>query len=143
MSLGQVIAQLDVGLEGLDHPAARRELKWDLVRAGWIREHLTRVGDPVRRALVARVLERFDREVVPLLSELRAGIIYNDANDYNLLVRGMPGPGALRGPSTSVTWSTVPRCATSRSPPPTPPWANPILARPWHGSPLAITRYGR
>ena len=87
-SLGRVIAQLDAGLEGLDHPAARRELKWDLVRAGWIREHLAQVADPARRALVERVLERFDRDVVPLLGELRAGIIYNDANDYNLLVRG-------------------------------------------------------
>ncbi len=87
-SLGRVIAQLDLGLEGLDHPAARRDLKWDLARAGWIRAHLASVDNPSRRALVERVLDRFDREVVPLLSDLRAGIIYNDANDYNLLVRG-------------------------------------------------------
>lgn len=87
-SLGRVIAQLDVGLEGLEHPAARRELKWDLARAGWIRDHLGRVTEPRRRALVERVLERFEHDVVPLLSELRASTIYNDANDYNLLVRG-------------------------------------------------------
>ena len=87
-SLGRVIAQLDTGLEGLDHPAARRELKWDLVRAGWIRGHLDKVTDPERRALVERVLDRFEREVIPFLSELHSSLIYNDANDYNLLVRG-------------------------------------------------------
>lgn len=87
-SLGRVIAQLDTGLEGLDHPAARRELKWDLVRAGWIRGHLDKVADADRRALVERVLDRFERDVEPLLTELRTSLIYNDANDYNLLVRG-------------------------------------------------------
>lgn len=87
-SLGRAIAWLDAGLEGLDHPAARRELKWDLVRAGWIREHLDRVTDAGRRALVERVMDRFDREVAPVLGELRTGLIYNDANDYNVLVRG-------------------------------------------------------
>jgi 4-aminobutyrate aminotransferase-like enzyme/Ser/Thr protein kinase RdoA (MazF antagonist) len=87
-SLGRMIAQLDTGLEGLDHPAAHRELKWDLARAGWIREHLDAVGDGARRGLVARVMERYDAEVAPALERLPAGMIYNDANDYNLLVRG-------------------------------------------------------
>jgi 4-aminobutyrate aminotransferase-like enzyme/Ser/Thr protein kinase RdoA (MazF antagonist) len=87
-SLGSVIAQLDLGLRELDHPAARRELKWDLTRAGWIREHLGMLADPGRRTLVERILDRFDAEVAPALSGLRAGIIYNDANDHNVIVRG-------------------------------------------------------
>ncbi|HET9709858.1 MAG TPA: aminotransferase class III-fold pyridoxal phosphate-dependent enzyme, partial [Gemmatimonadales bacterium] len=87
-SLGRVIGQIDVGLEGLEHPAARRPLKWDLARAGWIREHLDAIDDRARRALVQRVLDRFDEEITPALGGVRSGIIYNDANDHNVLVRG-------------------------------------------------------
>ena len=87
-SLGQVIAQIDTGLEGLDHPAARRELKWDLARAGWIRAHLSSVDDARRRAIVERLLDRYDADLTPALATLPAGTIYNDANDYNVLVRG-------------------------------------------------------
>ena len=87
-SLGGVIGQIDVGLQGLDHPSAHRELKWDLARAGWIRTHLAAVSDPTRRLLVERVLDRFEADVAPVLGALRAGTIYNDANDHNVLVRG-------------------------------------------------------
>ncbi|HET7249232.1 MAG TPA: aminotransferase class III-fold pyridoxal phosphate-dependent enzyme, partial [Gemmatimonadales bacterium] len=87
-SLGRVIAQVDMGLEGLEHPAARRPLKWDLARAGWIREHADAIEDRTRRALVQRVLDRFDEEITPALSGVKSGIIYNDANDHNVLVRG-------------------------------------------------------
>ena len=87
-SLGRVIAQVDVGLEGLEHPSARRPLKWDLARAGWIREHIEAIEDRDRRALVQRVLQRFDEEITPGLAGVKSGIIYNDANDHNVLVRG-------------------------------------------------------
>ncbi|HEY6223770.1 MAG TPA: aminotransferase class III-fold pyridoxal phosphate-dependent enzyme, partial [Gemmatimonadales bacterium] len=87
-SLGRVIAQVDVGLEGLDAAAARRPLKWDLARAGWIREHIDAIEDRGHRALVQRVLDRFDDEILPALSGVKSGIIYNDANDHNVLVRG-------------------------------------------------------
>jgi 4-aminobutyrate aminotransferase-like enzyme/Ser/Thr protein kinase RdoA (MazF antagonist) len=87
-TLGSVIAQLDLGLRELDHPAARRELKWDLTRADWIRGHLGTVANPARRALIERVLDRFAADVAPSLRDLRAGTIYNDANDYNVIVRG-------------------------------------------------------
>jgi len=87
-SLGRVIAQVDVGLEGLEHRAARRPLKWDLARAGWIREHLEAIEDRARRALVQRVLDRYDEEIAPALTGVRGGVIYNDANDHNVLVRG-------------------------------------------------------
>ena len=87
-SLGRVIAQVDVGLEGLEHPAARRPLKWDLARAGWIREHCDAIADRARRMLVQRVLDRFDEDITPALAGVRSGIIYNDANDHNVLVRG-------------------------------------------------------
>ena len=89
-SLGRALGAFDRALEGFSHPAARRELKWDLTRAGWIRAHLDRITDSTRRALVTRHLEHFEREVVPALTggELRRGIIHNDANDWNVIVGG-------------------------------------------------------
>ena len=38
--LGTTLARLDAALAGFSHPATRRELKWDLTRAAWIRGHL-------------------------------------------------------------------------------------------------------
>ena len=42
---------------------------------------------PHEEELVERHLELFQHEVVPLLEGLEHGVIHNDANDYNLLVR--------------------------------------------------------
>ena len=85
--LGGSLARLDLALAGFSHPSARRELKWDLARAGWIREHLGLVPDPRRRAIVERVLDRYDAEVLPALPRLRRGVVYADANEHNVLVR--------------------------------------------------------
>jgi 4-aminobutyrate aminotransferase-like enzyme/Ser/Thr protein kinase RdoA (MazF antagonist) len=85
--LGGALARLDLALAGFSHPSARRELKWDLVRAGWIRDHLALVREPGRRALVEKVLVRYDSEVVPSLPRLRRSVVYADANEHNVLVR--------------------------------------------------------
>lgn len=89
--IGGALARLDLALEGFSHPAARRELKWDLVRAGWIRERLDLLRDPRRRALVEKVLARYDAEAAPVLARLRRGVVYADANEHNVLVRVEPG----------------------------------------------------
>ena len=85
-SLGRFLGQMDATLADFSHPAARRELKWDLSRAGWIRGYLQHIIDPARRALVERFLVLYESEVVPALPSLRRSVIYGDANDYNVLV---------------------------------------------------------
>ncbi len=86
LSLGRLLGQLDRGLADFDHPAAHRELKWDMARAAWIRDHVHEIGDPSRRALVERFLGLYQAQVVPALPLLRHGIIHGDANDHNLVV---------------------------------------------------------
>jgi 4-aminobutyrate aminotransferase-like enzyme/Ser/Thr protein kinase RdoA (MazF antagonist) len=86
-SLGRLLGDMDRALAGFDHPAAHRELKWDLARAGLIREALPRIADPSRRALAERFLDRFDA-VAPVLSRLRRAVIHGDGNDWNVLVSG-------------------------------------------------------
>jgi 4-aminobutyrate aminotransferase-like enzyme/Ser/Thr protein kinase RdoA (MazF antagonist) len=89
-SLGRVLGDMDRALAGFDHLAAHRELKWDLARAGWIRDALPGIADPSRRALAERFLERFD-EVAPVLPRLRQAVIHGDGNDWNALVNGPRG----------------------------------------------------
>jgi 4-aminobutyrate aminotransferase-like enzyme/Ser/Thr protein kinase RdoA (MazF antagonist) len=90
-SMGQFLGALDAALADFAHPEVRRELKWDLARAGWIREHLHLIRDGSQRALVEKFLALYDAEVVPALGQMRRGVVYGDANDYNVLV-GPPLP---------------------------------------------------
>lgn len=85
-SLGSLLGQLDAALVDFAHPAATREMKWDLARAGWIREALHLIVEPAQRALVERFLALYETEVLPALPALRRSVIHNDANDYNVLV---------------------------------------------------------
>src|SRR5579859_2676034 len=90
-SVGQFLGAMDVALADFAHPAARRELKWDLARAGWIRQHLRLLRDVSQRALVEKFLALYETEVAPALPQLRRSVVYGDANDYNVLV-GPPLP---------------------------------------------------
>ena len=85
-SLGRLLGEIDTALAGFSHPAAERELKWDLARAGWIRGYLQHIPDPSRRGLVERFLELYEAEVVPALPRLRRSVVYGDANGHNVLV---------------------------------------------------------
>jgi 4-aminobutyrate aminotransferase-like enzyme/Ser/Thr protein kinase RdoA (MazF antagonist) len=85
-SLGRFLGEMNVALEDFEHPAAHRELKWDLASAGWIREELDRIESSPRRALVETFLKLFEADVVPAIAKLRRSVIYGDANDYNVLV---------------------------------------------------------
>jgi 4-aminobutyrate aminotransferase-like enzyme/Ser/Thr protein kinase RdoA (MazF antagonist) len=84
--LGRFLGRLDAALADFTHPAARRDLKWDFTRAGWVREHLALIREPGRRASVERILEAFDAEVAPALPGLRRSVVHGDANDHNVVV---------------------------------------------------------
>ena len=94
-SLGYTLGVMDEALIDFTHPAAQRELKWDLARAAWIRDYLQHITEPQRRALVERFLIEFETKVIPALPRLRTSVIYNDANDYNVIV-GDEGAGHQR-----------------------------------------------
>ena len=85
-SLGQFLGEMDAGLADFSHEAARRELKWDLARAGWIRAHVHLIQNASQRSLVEQFLSLYEAEVLPALAHLRRSVVYGDANDYNVLV---------------------------------------------------------
>ena len=81
-SLGAALARVDNVLEGFSHPAAHRALHWDLRQAALARAHLDLLPEE-RRRLVEPI---FDNWAQLDWSALRSSVIYNDANDYNILV---------------------------------------------------------
>jgi 4-aminobutyrate aminotransferase-like enzyme/Ser/Thr protein kinase RdoA (MazF antagonist) len=85
-SLGQFLGEMDAALVDFSHPAAHRELKWDLSQASWIRGYRQHIEGSQRRLLVERFLRSYESEVVPALPSLLRSVIYGDANDYNVLV---------------------------------------------------------
>ena len=84
--LGKFLGEMGAALTKFDHAATHRELKWDSARARWIEPHLEKIGDPQRRALVEYFVSLYQRQIEPVRGELRAGVIYGDANDHNVLV---------------------------------------------------------
>ena len=88
--LGRVLGQLDRALAELTLPQARRYWHWDLQNLlDW--QELTAYISPFpRKRLVEYFLLQFETEVVPELAHLRRSLIYNDANDYNILVSKTP-----------------------------------------------------
>ncbi len=89
-SLGRFLGQLDAGLAGFSHEASRRDFKWDLSRAAWIKGSLHHIDSPERRVLVERALAMFESRVTSRLKTLRRAVIHADANDFNVIV-GRPG----------------------------------------------------
>ena len=89
-SLGDLLAKMALAMDGLDHPAAHRSLKWDLGQARWIEGHFDRIESEERRRLATHLFRPFVERVVPRWSELPASVIHNDANDYNVMVAESP-----------------------------------------------------
>jgi Ser/Thr protein kinase RdoA (MazF antagonist) len=83
-SLGAVLAEVDMALQGFSHPAMHRELHWDVKRADLALTHLsllTREQQPIVRQFM-HAWEGVEWKA------LRHSLIHGDANDYNVLVRG-------------------------------------------------------
>jgi 4-aminobutyrate aminotransferase-like enzyme/Ser/Thr protein kinase RdoA (MazF antagonist) len=96
--LGRFLGEMDAALNGFAHPATHRELKWDSSRANWIREHVGKIADPQRRALVEYFLSLYREWIESAQSSLRKGVIYGDANDHNVLITdARPQPRRIAG----------------------------------------------
>jgi 4-aminobutyrate aminotransferase-like enzyme/Ser/Thr protein kinase RdoA (MazF antagonist) len=85
-ALAGVHARLCVALRSFFHPAAGRELLWNLRATPRLRPLLEEIADPTKRALVARVLDRHEERVEPRWNRLRGQIVHGDFNLDNLLL---------------------------------------------------------
>jgi 4-aminobutyrate aminotransferase-like enzyme/Ser/Thr protein kinase RdoA (MazF antagonist) len=94
---GRAVGALDLALRDFDDPGGARKLKWDLARASWIRDYLPLIENPELRERVAQILAEYEDTVVPKLQTLRRQVIYNDANDHNIICGGSPGNRQVAG----------------------------------------------
>ena len=84
--LGRALARLDLAMRGFSHPASAHELAWDIKQASRLRPLLGHVPDAAGRALAASFLDRFEENALPIMPKLRAQVIHNDFQPYNVLV---------------------------------------------------------
>jgi 4-aminobutyrate aminotransferase-like enzyme/Ser/Thr protein kinase RdoA (MazF antagonist) len=84
--IGEVVGRIGLALRGFFHPAAGRRIWWDQQHLPELARLAPPIEDPARRALLARVLARFDERVAPVLPRLRGQLIHNDVTLDNLLL---------------------------------------------------------
>jgi len=77
--VGTVLGRLNRALAGFEHPAAQRELAWDLPRLPALRPY---TDDP----FLLGVIDRYAQNVVPRLAVLPHQVVHNDVHPGNLLV---------------------------------------------------------
>jgi 4-aminobutyrate aminotransferase-like enzyme/Ser/Thr protein kinase RdoA (MazF antagonist) len=84
--LGARLASLDVALADFEYPATRNEFVWDPSRVREVVEDHRNAVETGRQHTLDRALRLWHDHVHPHWSSLRRQVIYNDANDHNVLV---------------------------------------------------------
>jgi 4-aminobutyrate aminotransferase-like enzyme/Ser/Thr protein kinase RdoA (MazF antagonist) len=79
-------ARLCLALRSFFHPAAGRELLWNVRATPRLRPLLGDLPEPEQRELVGRAIDRFEERVLPRWNGLRAQVVHGDFNLDNLLV---------------------------------------------------------
>src|SRR5581483_2199760 len=79
-------ARLNLALRSFFHPAAARDLLWDVGQAPRLRPLIAAIDDERRRGLAERAIDRFEAEVAPHLPLLRAQVVHGDFNLDNVLL---------------------------------------------------------
>jgi hydroxylysine kinase len=84
--IGRTLAILGRALRDYDHPAAHRDLVWDIQHVTGLRPMAEAVDAPDRRRVLLGEIDRFAGSTAPALSKLRAQGVHNDFNSDNILV---------------------------------------------------------
>jgi hypothetical protein len=85
-AVGAAAGRLAAALADFHHPAARRDLVWDIRHTGRLRPLLPAIADPALRRLAAAGMDRFDSSLAPILPSLPTQVVHNDLNPHNMLV---------------------------------------------------------
>ena len=85
--MGKTIARFDQAMAGFEHPAARRNHRWNLAESLQHEDKIALIEEPEKRDLLRWAYGVF-REARRALDELPWQFIHGDAHDENLLVEG-------------------------------------------------------
>lgn len=84
--LGANLARLGLALKDFSHKASDHKLQWDIKHASDIRPLINHLPHEGQRHLAERFLTSFEVHAKPRLPDLRAQVVHNDLNPYNVLV---------------------------------------------------------
>ena len=79
-------ARLNLALRSFFHPAAGRDLLWNLEHTTRLRPLLDAIEHSARRSIVERVIDAFDGRVAPRWPRLRAQVVHADFTLGNVLL---------------------------------------------------------
>lgn len=86
-NLGAAIGELSAALQGFSHSAANRpNFEWNLDNVGALQSMCDDIVDDANRKRVNDLFERYHSVVAPKLKNLRNAVLYQDANDNNIIV---------------------------------------------------------
>jgi 4-aminobutyrate aminotransferase-like enzyme/Ser/Thr protein kinase RdoA (MazF antagonist) len=85
-SLGRALGALNHALRGFAHPGQFQDLDWDIRNTSRCRERFSWITDADDLALAQHFVQLYEQTVAPRVRTLRHGVIYNDANDWNVLL---------------------------------------------------------
>lgn len=86
IAFATTLARLDLALRDFRHPAASHDLLWNASRLDRLAPWVDEISGVERRRLAGHFMSRFIESVRPRLGGLRAQVIHNDYNLYNILV---------------------------------------------------------
>lgn len=85
-ALGAFMGRMARSMQGFGHPAAFRPgFPWSLDQVRQLAGHVEDIADPGRRAMVGALFTRYAAFIAPRLPGLRAGVLHQDANDWNVI----------------------------------------------------------
>jgi 4-aminobutyrate aminotransferase-like enzyme/Ser/Thr protein kinase RdoA (MazF antagonist) len=87
-SFGVFLAQIDKKIHQEYHSAiVGKETQWDLKHFKSNYRYLDYIANSKDRSLVDYFFLQFDEHIYPIQHELRKGVIHNDGNDWNVLIK--------------------------------------------------------
>lgn len=86
-NVGETVAEFNQVMRDFDHPATRRNHRWNLADAGQHQDKIQLIAEPEKQDLLAWAYAAW-REVQPRLADLPWQFIHGDAHDENVLMGG-------------------------------------------------------
>ncbi|MBL51768.1 MAG: hypothetical protein CMG57_07415 [Candidatus Marinimicrobia bacterium] len=84
--LGAFLGRLSLALHGFSHLKADRIFEWDVRNIDLIKYRCDYLNSESEKATIIHFLNEYEKNVIPLISDLRMAVIHNDGNEHNILV---------------------------------------------------------
>ncbi len=103
-SLGKFIAQLDILLQSFNNKTIKaRQWQWDIQYLHLNKKYIQDISSAKDRSLINYFFQQFEKNLIPVLPELRKSMIHGDANEWNVLVNNGTVTGIIDFEDLSYT----------------------------------------